>query len=1150
MFYEDVPVIQGAGGGGGKKSGGGAVVGRITANNLQSLARARFVELISEGEIVGLVNGARSIFFNQTPLQNADGSFNFDNVAWEERKGFPDDQHLNGHQAVEQVTSVETDVKVSTGPVTRTIVQPNADAVRVIIRLNALFTTDDNGNVNNHWVSYRIDMRPSGGAWATAVNQTIANRKTSSPVQIAHRIELPAGHTSWEIRVTRVSPDDTIEKNQSGIAWESYVTLVEGRFTYPHSAVVAMEVNAEDLGTQIPQRAFEVKGLKINVPVNYDPETRVYTGVWNGSFKTAWTNNPAWIFYDLIVNDRYGLGEFVKIHEVDKWGLYQIAQYCDGMVPSGFKNASGADIFEPRFTFNGVISTREEAYFTLQKITTAFRGMGYWAIGQYFATADMPDDPVVLVTPANVIGGKFTYSSTASKARHNVAIIRWNDPQDFYRPATEMVIDEASLQKGGWREKRLDFLGCTSRGLARRYGKWVLDTENNETETVEYQAGFDHANLRPGHIIAISDPRKATMRMGGRIVSHTGNVVTLDSDVTISGGETYQIYLTKPDGSLELVNVISKAGPGQLNIAATTVKADPGSIFVLSATNLRPKTYRVLTVKEVSENVFSVSAIFHDPTKYARVEQNLVLEDIPYSVEPVSGPPTALSALQNTYLADGAVKTRLTISWTPPAGTVVRSFVVSLEGSIENAAPYAVTQQTSIDIPNLEPGTYTIRVVTVNRFGQSSVPASINVVITGSALLAGFTVSTLQNLDNPGSITFSGDSPSISWVNNFPSSDGSTEVLTTSPLYEHNIVRVYDSVTNTLLRTERVVGNSYKYTIDFNRADSTLKGFNGARRALRFDVQAKDINGNLSPIETLTLSNATPGPLTPAISVDLASAYISWSGIDDEDFRGVRAWISLNPAFDPLISIPVFDGPGGAFTYKGDPGSTVFLKIGAYDAFSKSDMIISGPFTIDLGTVDEYITGINKFVEELIDTSLADIANYQEDIDILYAATQTYENIETAINSTLTANITSEALVRAAEDQAISSRIDTVEASAGALTASVTTQSTAIADLQNNALALLSFRAKAGTAGAQLELVAQSDPNGTVSLARISADDIILDGTVTASKLNVTSLSAVSARIGLLKSAEFGARVEISDDFIKVFRANGTLAVQIGNLLA
>lgn len=1143
MFYDNVPVVQGEGGGG-KKSGGG----KVTANNLQSLARARFVELISEGEIVGLVNGARSIFFNQTPLQNADGSFNFDNVTWQQRRGLPDDEHLKGHQAVEQVTSVETEVAVSTGSVVRTIVQPNADAVRVIIRLNALFTTDDKGNINNHSVSYNIDMRPSGGTWATMVAQNISNRKSSSPVQIAHRIELPPGHTSWEIRVSRTSPDDTVEKNQSTISWESYVTLVEGRFTYPHSALVAMEVNAEDLGGQIPPRAFEVKGLRINIPTNYNPETRVYTGIWNGSFKTQWTNNPAWIFYDLIVNNRYGLGEFVNVNEIDKWGLYQIGQYCDGMVPSGFKTPLGADIMEPRFTFNGIISSREEAYFALQKITTAFRGMGYWAIGQYFATADMPEDPVLVVAPANVIGGKFTYSSTAMKARHNVALVRWNDPQDFYRPATELVIDEASLQKNGWREKRLDFLGCTSRGLARRYGKWVLDTENNETETVEYQASFDHANLRPGHIIAITDPRKASMRMGGRIVSHVGNVVTLDQDFTLTGGVTYQIYLTMPDGQLALANVVNRPGPGQLTIAALGQQAMPGSVFVISASNLRPKTYRVLTVKEVSENIFSVSAMEHDPNKFARVEQNLVLEDIPYAVERVSQPPTALSAIQNTYLQDGSVRTRLVVSWSPPAGTVVRSYVISILGPIDNASPYAVTQQNSIDINDLDPGTYTIRITTVNRIGQSSSPAQITVVVTGSVTLANFLVTNLENLDNPGSLIFRGDSPSIRWVNNFPVAEDSTQIVTTSPMYDYNRVRIYDAPTSTLLRTVNVVGNSFTYGIDLNRQDSLTAGLNGARRNLRFDVDIKDINGTFSPVATISLNNPAPAALTPAISVELASAYVSWSAIDDEDFRGVRAWIQPTPSFDPLVTIPTFDGPGGAFTYKGNPGSTVYLRIGAYDAFSKSDMTISGPFTISLGTISEYLVEINEYVDGVISESLDAINAYDADMDILYAAQEVFGDLAGVTNELTTASITSEALTRATEIGSIAARIDTVEATADELTATVTTQATAIADLEDNALALLSFRVKAGSAGAQLELIAQSNPEGSVSLARISADDIILDGTVTAEKLNVTELSAVSATLGTFQSAASGERIVIATDRILVYDASNVLRVRIGNL--
>lgn len=1099
MLDQDHFVISGEGGGG-KKSGG-----RVTQNNLQSLAKARFIELLSEGEIVGLVNGARSIYFNQTPLQNEDGTFNFDNVIWQERKGLPDDEHLNGHSAVEQVTSVETEVKQSTGPVTRTIVDPNADAVRVIIRLNSLFKTDDKGNIQNHSVSYRIEMRPSGGVWGTVVNQTIANRKTSSPVQIAHRFELPSGHTSWEVRVSRTSSDDTIEKNQSGLAWESYVTLIEGRFTYPHSALVGIEVNAEDLGTSIPPRAFEIKGLKINVPVNYDPDSRAYAGIWNGAFKTAWTNNPAWIFYDLVVNDRYGLGEFVNPQEIDKWSLYRIAQYCDELVPSGFKNELGADIMEPRFTFNGVISSREEAYFCLQKITTAFRGMGYWAVGQYFASADMPEDPVMLVTPANVIDGKFTYSSTATKARHSVAIIKWNDPENFYRPATELVIDEAALQKNGWREKRLDLLGCTSRGLARRYGKWALDTENTETETIQYSASFDHAVLRPGHIIAVTDPRRATMRMGGRIVSHVGTTVTLDADVTLDGLSSYQLYLTMPDGSLELLAVSGKPGPAQLTVASSAQQAMAGSVFILVASSLQPKRYRVLTVKETAENVFSISALFHDPTKYARVEQNILFDDIPYSTERLPAPPTALSVLQNTYLQDGAVRTTATVSWTPPAGTVVRSYIVSLESETETVAPYTVTSQNSVDLTDLAPGSYTVRVSTTDRFGQTSAANAITLEVAGSADLDGFQVINLGNLDTPGSPTFRGESPSISWVNQFPVSPESTETVNTSPLYEHNIVKVYDVGSSTLLRTDTVVGNSYTYDIEFNRRDSLAEGFDGPRRALRFDVQVKDVNGLLSPVATITLSNPAPAAITPAIAVEMASAYISWPAPADDDFRGVRAWIGTTPGFDPLAAVPVFDGPGGSFTYKGAAGTTVYLKIGAYDAFSKTDMVIAGPFTINFETIAVYFDAISDNVQEIVDASLSAVSG--EDIDILYQANKVFGDIASVQETLVQSRITEEELTRANSVEAIAARLQTMEATAGNLIASVQMQQVAIATMQDTATAMIAFRAKAGSAGAILELVSQSNPSGSMSVARISADDIILDGTVTANLIQAESIT-------------------------------------------
>lgn len=527
----------GGGGSGGKKGGGGS-----DDNTLRSKARARMLEAISEGPCLGLVDEnmnvltgedrKKAIFFDQTPIMNADGTINFKNVLIQEHKGYADEGHFQGQDAVETPHSVEVQVKKNIGPTQRTIVDENADAVRVIVRLPALARNDtENGGLKRTSVAYAFEVRSYNGTWNRVVENYVNDQKTTSPFQIAHKIRLPLNGSPWDVRMVRLTDDSEDTELQNETWWEGYIVLVEGKFVYPNTGMVGLEVNAEDMGSSIPPRSHRWGGLIVQVPSNYDAFTRTYTGIWDGTFKWSWTNNPAWVFYDLLINDRYGLGEFVNPAIVDKWSLYTIAQYCDQSVRSGYKNGdTGQDIWEPRFTFNGVLNSRDEAFFVLQQISTAWRGMAYWSLGQVFATADMPQDPVKLVSPANVLGGEFSYSSTAIKARHSVVVVNWNDPNDFYRPAKEIVINQAMLNKYGWRQKDLQLTGCTSRGLAHRYGKWVLDTEQNETETIEYQASWDHVEVKPGDIVAVADPRKAQVRLAGRIAGTRTNSLAADLD--------------------------------------------------------------------------------------------------------------------------------------------------------------------------------------------------------------------------------------------------------------------------------------------------------------------------------------------------------------------------------------------------------------------------------------------------------------------------------------------------------------------------------------------------------------------------------------------------------------------------------------------
>lgn len=942
------PRVAGRGGGG--KGGGGA---SSDANTLRSRARFNLIEVISEGPILGLVGDnagerEKSIFFDQTRIRNDDGSVNFKSINWSMHVGWPDEGYFNGHNAVETPINVETQVKKALGGVTRTIVDENIDAVRVIMRIPSLVRQDDKGGLKKTSVAYAIDVRSYQGSWTEMLVHDLGEQKTLSPTQIAHRIPLPMGGAPWDIRVRRLTDDSDDDKLQNDTYWEGYVTLVEGKFIYPHTAAIAIEGNAEEMGTNVPPRAYRVRGLLVNVPSNYDPFTRTYHGIWDGTFKIAWTNNPAWVFYDLLVNDRYGLGEFIRPEIVDKWSLYTIAQYCDQPVKSGYKNGdTGADIMEPRFTFNGVINTFDEAFFVLQSITKAWRGMGYWAMGQVFATADMPADPVKLVTPANVIGAEFDYGGTALKARHSVIKVKWNNPDDFYRADTEVVINSELLHKYGWREKTLQLTGCTSRGLAHRYGKWVIDTEQHETDTLTYSASWDHVELRPGDIIAVSDPGKAQVRGGGRIVNHNGLVVELDYDFEWNENQTYQLMLTMPSGKVETRPILAFLDDRTVRVSSAFPEtAQPDAVWTIKGTDLAPRTYRVLTIEETEPNIFKVTALTHDPRKFARVEEGIAFEALPYERPSKTAlPPTNLVVKETGYISGGVNYHSLTVSWTAPQNFLARGFIVAVDTPDGESFTLGTTNESFMELKTTSGGVYKFYVQTVGYTGIVSAPAEIEFKAVGPEGYPKPTVTDLELVDNPGSHTFTGTNIRVRWKNNFALQVGGAVENVTSPHYSHNNVYVYHNGTGELLRSERTSDQSYVYDFQSNKADCERLGYSNPARSVRIDVTVSDVFGRTSDRASAIFTNPVPSAIAPSYQVAGSSIYLGYTQPDDPDFAGVIILRSKTPGIK-TTDLPLYDGLANPLTIPGEPDTAYYFRIAGYDSFGKTDLNWSTEFTI------------------------------------------------------------------------------------------------------------------------------------------------------------------------------------------------------------
>lgn len=1007
-----------AGSGGGK---GGGSSEPSDENTIRSRAYIRLIDVISEGRIKGLVDGSKSIYLNETPIRNKNDSYNFRGIKIDQHKGLADEGHFRGHSEVESTVSVEQTV-VHALPVQRTIVAEEADAVRVIMTLPALYRIDPEGGrltVNN--VRYEIHMRSAGGAWVRVVNNDMINEKCVSPTQIDHRIELPAGGSPWDIRVTRIKPDETIEGYMSDVVWSSYVILTEGKFIYPQTAAIAVQFNAQDIGNGQLERAYHVEGRFIKVPSNYDPETAIYTGIWDGTFISRYSNNPAWIFYDMIDDDIFGLGDLIDISKVDKWALYTIAQYCDQKVDTGYKNDLGVRIRERRYTFNGVINSQREAFFVLQAMTTVWRGMSYWSLGQVFATIDAPADSVRLLGPANVLGGEFNYASTSIKARHSVVLVEWNDPDDFYRKATEAVVDEQMIEQIGWREKTLSLEGCTSRSMAHRYGRWVIDTEKTSTETVTFTAGWDQIMARPGEIISISDPRKAQVRLAGRVVSHTSTEIIMDADFEPEVGETYTIKVVLQDGSI-LVRPVLETYPGdkkRLRVASSASLAQPNAMFMIIGSNVFPREYRIISVDEGDNSMMNVTATFHDPDKYARVERGMEFAAKPYKQKILgSTPPSNVTIAESTITQDGRTRTQLLLSWTAPADTVIRNFVVTADTPLEKDFLIGTTTSNTITFEAPEPGEYKVFIQTMDHSGVMSDKASITYTVIGGIALSEGTISDLQNRitgNMDASVPFSGPDAVILWKNNFPTTtlaagSGSVNSEVQSPLYKHNVVRVYDNGTGTLLRFEKVKTPTYRYTREMNLKDALAIGQTSARRAIRLDVTLVDVFERESAIESIIMTNPVPVLVTPTVGVRANIISVEWPFVDDEDYAGTKVWISTVSGFNPLVTTPKFNGAGNAYTFAGAADTTYYVRVGSYDQFGDTGMIISSevstttsafidaiaPATpVGLSLSTSLVTGAAKVTANWTASVAPDLAFYEVRIAISGGATISY--VTTAI---------------------------------------------------------------------------------------------------------------------------------------------------------
>lgn len=667
--------IHGEGGGG--KQDSKAHTPKEAPNTLQASVRGRILDLIGYGPIVGLVDGLKSVYLDSTPVQNADGTFNFSGVTLETREGYPTQAVIPGFPAVENSLDVGTEILFDNPPV-RSVTNNSADAVLVTVQLAALVKQQTNGDTVAHQVSVMIDIRQGAGAWTTVMSDTISG-KTTSPFPRTYRVNLPKTGNAYQVRVRRGNKESQSSTVQDKMTWTFITEVIDRRLYYPNMAIVGISVDSKLFGSSLPARSYDVKLSIISVPSNYDPITRVYTGLWNGQFKQAWTDNPAWAFYDLASHPVIGAG----IKTVDKWVLYRIGQYCDELVEDGYGG------MEPRFTINTIFSAQEDAINALNTLASIFRGMSYWGTDTVVASADMPSTPVKIVGPANVVNGDLEYSGASQKERHSVAVVMWNDPNDFDKPVPEIYEDPDSIVKYGWKETRVTAVGCASRGQALRLAKWILYSERMETQTLTYKAALDHADLRPGDLIEVADPDYQGARMAGRIVVASRTAPTLDdvpTEAIQSTQSSWYLKVLMPDGTIYSSQVSSFNGKVANLLTQLPAMPVDGAMWALFSIALELPQFRVVSVTEdEGSSTYTVLATEYDPRKYDIVEKGLLLPDRPTSLLP-SGPvlpPLNLSFEAYKYYAGGSEHQGLIISWTPPKDVRVSEYVLDVKSPID-----------------------------------------------------------------------------------------------------------------------------------------------------------------------------------------------------------------------------------------------------------------------------------------------------------------------------------------------------------------------------------------------------------------------------------------------------------------------------------
>ena len=679
------------------KGGGGGHTPVEAKETGRSKQLVKIVEVISEGEVEGLADGMKSVYFDNTPVQNKDGSYNFNNVQLEGRVGSQVQDVIVGFNTSEKEVSVGTQVRKNL-PITRTVTDSKVSRLRLTIGVQSLFSQAENGDTNGTTVELVITI----GSQSYPVS--ISGKYSSQYLQQHTFDNLPP--VPFTVKVERVTEDSKSQRLQNNTVWSSYTEIIDTEFTYPNTALIGVKFDSEYF-SNIPARTYDLLGLRVKVPSNYDTRTRKYTGMWDGTFKTDWTDNPAWILYDVVTSKRYGLGNRLGEFGADKWALYQVSQYCDQLVPDGFGGQ------EPRFTCNAWLTEQRSAYDVINDICSIFRAIPVWNGQQLTVVMDRPSDPVWTYTNANVSKDGFSYTFSAKKARHNAIQVEYADKDNGYEKAIEYVSDDESIRRNGLNVKKITAFGCTSRGQAHRTGLWLLQTEKLETKTVSFVVGAEGLMHVPGDIIKVADTYYAGTNVGGRVLAVNGKKVTLDREISVNGN-SYFSYINA-QAKHQDIKIVS------VNGAEVTLDQEPAGleaygVWSLSTQQVTSQLFKAISVKEETKGKYTITALQHEPQKEAIVDNGAKFEPKETTIRNLS----KVNGSNVNYGDDG-----INLTWDVLSSpNEIFTYEVKLYRGGALFRTYLDLKEPKLSLDNLPNGSYTAEIRARNQRGQLSDPVT------------------------------------------------------------------------------------------------------------------------------------------------------------------------------------------------------------------------------------------------------------------------------------------------------------------------------------------------------------------------------------------------------------------------------------------